>query len=80
MENKVSLMLIRIEETSLNFVRFTVYNDRTGNVKTHFIQKNTTFQYDKMKEGEWYLISSQNVDNIWIWRMAFPIDLNERIL
>jgi hypothetical protein len=76
---KTSLMLIRVEEKNPNFVRFTTYGDRTGTVRTHFIQKNTTFDYDRMSIDNWYLINSQNVDNIWLWRMAFPIEIEDKI-
>jgi hypothetical protein len=76
--DRFSLMIIRTEEVNANFIKFIIYGDRTGQIRHHFIPNKTHFQYHKFEVDSWYLISSQNVDSVWMWRMAWPLDMNNK--
>jgi hypothetical protein len=78
MERKFSLMIIHIEDVNPNYIKFKLYGDRTGRVKTHCIPAYTNFDYDKFSAG-WYLVQSENRDSIWMWLMAWPLDFDAKI-
>lgn len=79
---KTSKMIIQVVEKSDNRILYATkdFGLNDGWVqKCYFIPTNSTFPYHKLTEGMHYLIMSSNIEGVWFWYEAYPINIHSKI-
>jgi len=73
---KVSNIICQIAEVTPKRVKYIVDND--NRLRTHFTSSGSSFAYSNLVENEYYVISCENIDGIWEWLSAIPIDITKK--
>jgi hypothetical protein len=73
---KISNIICQIAEVTTKRVKYIVDND--NRLRTHFTSSGTTFDYTKLVENDYYVISCENIDGIWTWLAAIPLDMSKK--
>jgi len=74
--SKQSNIITHIAEVTPKRIKYMVYGD--NRLRTHFTTQDGDFAYDKLVEGMHYVITCENIDGIWEWISAIPLDITTR--
>jgi len=48
-------------------------------VKNHIISRDSDFPYNLIEEGKYYSVRCTYREGVWLWELAFPIEIDRMI-
>lgn len=77
-KNKKSTLVMEVlENTGSSIVYSPIHDNRE---RHYLIPRFNKFPFELLVEGNFYCIHCEEVNNIWRWKWAFPVDYNQRIV